>query len=343
MYVATSQLESERVAQARPDAELIEHGELGFYELLQSGMPRDEVELELAPRAVKRIGATRAIVDFDFPLGLADRLRADGVELTVDDEAVKSRRRVKTAAELAGIRRAQAAAEAGMAAAAELLRRAEPRDGILHVDGEPLLAEAVRAALRAACAERGAPAPPDVIVASVRQGFGHEAGTGPLPAGLPIEVDVWPRDERSGCWADMTRTFVVGGEPPEEALRQEALVSEVMEKVRARAAPGVSGQELHAIVCDAFEREGYRTQRTGPGEDPTEGFMFSLGHGVGLQVHEDPLLGIGSHSPLVPGDVLAVEPGLWDAGVGGVRYEDLLLITDDGCETLTRYPYELTP
>ncbi|HET8672290.1 MAG TPA: hypothetical protein VFL87_01540, partial [Thermoleophilaceae bacterium] len=67
VYIATSQLESRRVAQARPDAEVIEHGELGFYELLKTGMPRDEVELELTPRAVKRIGARRAVVDFDFP------------------------------------------------------------------------------------------------------------------------------------------------------------------------------------------------------------------------------------------------------------------------------------
>jgi len=343
VYIATSQLESRRVAQVRPDAEVIEHGELGFYELLKNGMSRDEVELELTPRAVKRMGARRAIVDFDFPLGLAERLREDGVELTVDDGAVKGRRRVKSDGELAGIRRAQEAAEAGMAAAAGLLRRAEPRDGILHLDGEPLLAETVRAALRAECAERGAHAPPDVIVASVRQGFGHEAGRGPLPAGLPIEIDLWPRDESSACWADMTRTFVTGGEPSEEVRRQEALVHEVMEKVRRKAAPGVSGQELHALACDVFEREGYRTQRTGPGEDPTEGFMFSLGHGVGLQVHEDPLLGLASHSPLVPGDVLAIEPGLWQRDVGGVRFEDLLLITDDGCETLTRYPYDLAP
>jgi Xaa-Pro aminopeptidase len=230
-----------------------------------------------------------------------------------------------------------------MAAAAALLRRAEAVDGTLHVDGSPLTAEAVRAALREACAERGAPTPPDVIVSSVWQGTGHEPGSGPLPAGLPIEIDLWPQDEESSCWADMTRTFVVGGEPPEETLRQERLVREALEAARDAVRPGITGRELHAITCDIFEREGYRTQRTGPGDDPSEGFQFSLGHGVGLEVHESPSLGQAGRNPLVPGDVLAIEPGLWDRNAGGVRFEDLLLVTEDGCETLTDYPYGLAP
>jgi Xaa-Pro aminopeptidase len=341
-FIGASSLERDRLAAARPDAELIDPADLGFHALLESGMSRDEVSLELVARAVKQIGLRDAIVDFEFPLGVAERLRADEVALTVDDEAVKLRRRAKSDAEMHGIRRAQTAAEAGMTAAAAVLSRAEPVDGTLNVDGEPLLAETVRAALREACEAHGAPAPPDVIVASVWQGTGHDPGTGPLPAGLPIQIDLWPRDEASGCWADMTRTFV-GGEPPEEVRRQERLVHEVFEAVRAAAKPGVTGRELHALTCDVFEREGYRTQRTGPGEDPSEGFQFSLGHGVGLQVHEDPSLGQAGRSPLVAGDVIAIEPGLWQREVGGVRFEDLLLITDDGCETLTRYPYDLTP
>jgi Xaa-Pro aminopeptidase len=342
-YILGSVLEAERMAAARPDAEIVSAAELGFHELLRSGMPRDQVELELVSRTAAHTGVREAIVDFDFALGVAERLRADGISLTVDDDAVRMRRRAKSEAEMAGIRRAQEAAHAGMAAAAAMLRRAEPVDGTLHVDGEPLLAETVRAALRAACAERGAPAPPDVMVVSIQQGFGHEPGRGPLPAGLPIQVDLWPRDEASGCWADMARTFLVGGEPSDEVRRQERLVHEVFERVREAVRPGVTGRELHGLTCDVFEREGYRTQRTGPGEDPTEGFQFSLGHGVGLEVHEDPGLGQAGLAPLVPGDVLAIEPGLWQRDVGGVRFEDLLLVTDDGCETLTDYPYGLTP
>jgi Xaa-Pro aminopeptidase len=341
--ILTGSLERERIAAVRPDAELIDYDDVGFYELLRGGQSREQIMLEMASRAVARIGLRDAIVDLEFPVGLADRLRADGVTLTPDHEAVAQRRRAKSDAELAGIRRAQKAAEAGMAAAAALLREAVPEGDTLVLDGAPLTAERVRAALREACAAHGAPAPPDVIVASVWQGFGHEAGSGPLPANLPIQIDLWPRDETSGCWADMTRTFVVG-EVDEATRAQEALVREAFEKVRETVRPGVTGRELHALTCDIFEAAGHRTQRTGPAEDDAnEGFQFSLGHGVGLDIHEDPGMGPSGRSPLVAGDVIAIEPGLWQREIGGVRYEDLLLLTEDGCETLTQYPYDLTP
>jgi Xaa-Pro aminopeptidase len=340
--ILTSALERDRIAAVRPDAQLVDYTELGFYELLESGLSRDALILEIVSRAVARFGVRDAFVDPEFPIAVADRLRADGLTLTPNHDIFADRRRVKSAAEMAGIRRAQAAAEAGMAAAAARFREAVPEGDAIVLHGKPLLAETVRAAIREACAAAGAPAPPDIIVASVWQGFGHEAGTGPLPANLPIQVDLWPRDETSGCWADMTRTFVVG-EVSEAVGAQEALVLEAITKVREAARPGVTGRELHALTCDIFEAAGHRTQRTGPGDDPYEGFQFSLGHGVGLMVHEDPGMGQTGRSPLVAGDVIAVEPGLWEREIGGVRYEDLLLITEDGCENLTRFPYDLTP
>src|SRR5262249_8521478 len=148
-----------------------------------------------------------------------DRLRQDGVVLTVDDAAVDLRRRAKTAAELDGMRAAQRAAETAMAAAAELLARAGPAEGGVRGGGQPRLAEDVPATLRGVAADHGAPCPPDIIVASVWQGGGHEPGSGPLPAGLPIHIDLWPRHEESACWADMARTFVVGEPAPEHAER----------------------------------------------------------------------------------------------------------------------------
>jgi Xaa-Pro aminopeptidase len=184
------------------------------------------------------------------------------------------------------------------------------------------------------------------MVASVRDGFGHEPGSGPLPAGLPIQVDLFPCHEETACWADMTRTFVVGqpvDEHGELIDAQQRLVRTALEGARAAIRPGVTGRALYDAVCDLFEAAGHRTQRTGPGEDPHEGFQFSLGHGVGLEVHEEPSLGLAGRQPFVAGDVLALEPGLWDRRIGGVRFEDLVLVTDDGAETLTQYPYELRP
>lgn len=342
-WIMSSNLERQRLAGCRPDAELLEIDELGLRELVDRGLKRNEINLELASRAAARTGITEAIVDFDFPLAVADRLRSDGISLRVDNSAVTTRRRRKSSHELAGIRRAQLAAEAAMAAAAALLGRAQADNGSLRLQGRPLTAERLRDAIRDTAWERGALMPPDVIVASVWQGTGHEPGRGPLPAGLPIEIDLWPCDQESGCWADMTRTFVAGGEAPDEVRRQETLVRRALDEARAAVRPGVNGRELHDHCCELFEAEGYRTQRTGPGDDPSEGFQFSLGHGVGLRVHEAPNLGRAGHEPLVAGDVLAIEPGLWQREVGGVRFEDLLLVTEEGCELLTSFPYSLHP
>ena len=346
--VLTTILERTRIAAAVPALELLDMFEFGLRALIvDERRSRDDAIREVVTRAVLHLGVRSAVVPGDFPLGLGDRLRAAGVGLAVDDEAIANRRRLKSAEELVGIRAAQRAAEAGMRAAASLLAAAQPDGhGRLSLGGRTLQAEDVRGAMRAACARCGAHCPPDVIVSSVWNGTGHEPGRGPLPAGLPIQVDLWPRDEATGCWADMTRTFLVGA-PAEGHARliaeQQRLVRAALEEARAMTRPGITGRELYDAACRRFEAAGRSTQHTGPGDDPAEGFQFALGHGVGLALHEAPGLGLAGAEPLVAGDVVAVEPGLWDRRIGGVRYEDLLLVTESGCETLTNYRYELAP
>jgi len=346
-YVLTTRLEKDRVQRQLPDAQLLDYFELGYKELVEGGLSMHEAGREVEVRAVRETRISEAIVPGDFPLGLGDRLREEGIVLTVDDAAVELRRRTKSPVELEGIRIAQHAAEAGMAAASQLLARAERgAEGRLELDGKPLLAEDVRTALREACAEHGAPCPPDVIVASVWQGGGgHEPGSGPLPAGLPIHVDIWPRHEASGCWADMARTFVAGDPEPEHAdliAEQARLVRDALTEALAAVRPGITGRELFDATCELFESAGFATQRTaGPGEE--NGFQHSLGHGVGLEVHEAPGLGLSGRDPLVEGDVIAIEPGLWDERAGGVCFEDLVLVTETGGEVLTRFPYDLAP
>ena len=344
--ILTSWLERDRILAVLPDVEILDFIELGMRGFVEQGMTRLEAEREVIAEAVTQLAIAEAVIPGDFPVAIADRLRGDGVTLTIDDELVSARRRVKRGAELEGIRCAQRAADAATARAAQLLAQASigPDGNLRTVDGEPLLAEAVRAELRRTCAEQGATCPADMIVASVRNGGGgHDPGNGPLPAGLPIQVDIFPRHEASACWADMTRTFVVG-EPTAENARliadQERLVRTALDQARAAVRPGVTGRELHEATCELFEAAGWATQRTGGGE---EGFQFALGHGVGLEVHEAPGLGFSGREPFVAGDVVAVEPGLWDKRIGGVRLEDLLLVTEDGCETLTASPYTLTP
>jgi Xaa-Pro aminopeptidase len=345
--VLTSWLERERVVRALPDTDVLDFFDLGWKELVAGGMSFAEADHETVARVVRQIGIDEAIVPGDFPLALGDRLRADGIVLTVDDDAVALRRRAKSAQELNGINAAQRAAAAGMTAARDLLSSARPTgEGDLHHDGKPLLAEDVRATLRAACAAHGAPAPPEVIVSSVRNGSaGHDPGSGPLPSGLPIVVDIWPRDEASGCWADMTRTFVVGRPAPEHArliAESERLVRLALDRAIAAVRPGITGGELYGLVCDLFESEGHRTQRTALGDDDEdEGFQSWLGHGVGLDIHEAPGLGPAGREALIAGDVVAIEPGLWDSRIGEVRFEDLVLVTADGGERLTRFPYDI--
>jgi len=341
--VLTNSLERDRLARAVPDVELVLGDELGLDDLVAEGMPRHEIDLELAARLCRRVDLRTAVVPPELPVVLADRLRADGIELRPDHAAFEARRRAKNDAELAGVRRAQVAAEAGMAACAALLREARAEGGELRRNGAPLLAEEVRAAIRDACAAHGAVAPSDTIVArSDLFPGGHDPGHGPLAPDVPITVDLWPRDEESGCHADMTRTFVVG-EPTAEVVAMHELSMEALRRSVAAARPGVTGRALYDIACDVFEAAGHPTQRTkAPGQPLTEGFYFSLGHGVGLEVHEAPGLGRTGTEPLVPGDVIAVEPGT-SRGGEAARVEDLVLVTEDGSETLTDFPYGLTP
>jgi len=342
-FVLTSSLEAERIQAVLEHATIVNMGEVGYYDLVDGGMARDEAEIEVVVRALRRWDVQQAVVAPDLPVAVADAIRATGVAVTVDSAVVEGRRRVKSAAELEGIRRAQRAAEAGMAAGEELIRNAERREGILRGrDGEPLTSERVRAAIRAACAEHEAPAPPGIMVVSALSGGGHDPGSGPLPADLPITIDLWPRDEASGCWADMTRTFV-NGEVTDEVETLRAVVLDALAQVRAAARPGVGGRELYDIAAGVIEAAGHPTQRTrAPGETLAHGFYFGLGHGVGLEVHEAPGMGLAAGDQLVAGDVIAIEPGIEGLErVGGVRYEDLVLITDDGSETLTNYHYDL--
>ncbi len=171
---------------------------------------------------------------------------------------------------------------------------------------------------------------------------GHNAGSGQIAPNEPIVFDLFPKDKATGCYSDMTRTYVVG-EPSDEVKEWHALVKEALESSTAGVRPGVNGRMLFKQVCDQFQEAGYKTQlNKEPGEVLEDGFFHSLGHGVGLEVHELPSMGRNGHD-LVPGDVITIEPGLYRSGYGGVRLEDIVVVTKDGHEVLTDYPYDLEP
>jgi Xaa-Pro aminopeptidase len=342
-HVIIASIERSRVAALDGGLDVHAFEEYGYDELLNGGAERAEAQLEVMIRACRSLGLERATVPSDFPIELADRLRATGIELAVDRAVFEARRRVKSEAELAGIRRAQAAAEEGMRAAAELLRRAEPNGDGLLADGGPLTCERIKAAIKEAVARAGASAGEDLIVShGAQSASGHEQGSGPIAPGEPVIIDLWPRDPASACFADMTRTFVVG-EAPDELRRYHELTREALDRSLAAVRPGVEGREVFRVSCEPYEQAGLPTLLSKqPGQVLEEGYFHSLGHGVGLEVHEAPALG-RAPDVLVSGDVITLEPGCYRPGFGGCRLEDLVLVTEDGAELLTSFPYELEP
>jgi Xaa-Pro aminopeptidase len=336
-----SSLEAERIRAADPGLEVIPPDALGWDDFLAAGIPYPEATLRVYVRACSELGVTAAVVPPSFPVELADRLRAEGVEISSGRDLFDRRRRSKNATELEGLRRAQAACEAALDVARAMLRSASV-DGTLVLDGEPLTCERIKAEVERVFAEHGAHADEFIVAHGPQTAIGHELGHGAIRPGEPVVFDLFPRDRATGVYTDMTRTYVVG-EPPAELVEWHRLCREALDRVVGAVRPGANGRDLMRIAADVFEERGHPTQFTKkPGEVLDHGFFHSLGHGVGLEVHERPLLSrVGDD--LVPGDVIAIEPGLYRPGFGGVRLEDVAIVTEDGIDVVTDYPYELEP
>ncbi|CAN5423551.1 hypothetical protein BH18ACT16_BH18ACT16_08870 [soil metagenome] len=317
--------------------------ELGSKELVRDeSVPSHVIESELVLRAVRRAGVGAVTVPPSFPVAVADHLRENGIGLEVDALSWVDRRRSKTPGELEGIERAQRAADVAMLTAAHLFRASEQTsDGFLRFDGEILTAELVREAMSTRLLAQGAESEEILVQPGDQCLKGHELGSGPIRAHESVVIDCFPRDRHSGAHTDMTRTFV-SGRPSEDLARLHKACRKALRIAYESLRPG--SDEAHSRVTEHFEALGFPTQRSHAGAGHLEeGFNHSLGHGVGLEVHEPPLLGRRSDK-LVVGDVVAVEPGLYFPGIGGVRLEDTVLITEDGIEYFTDpFPYDLEP
>ena len=304
------------------------------------------------------LDAESVLVPDRFPLGVADGLREAGVAVDVDrDGAVETVRARKTDEELDAVARAQAANEAAMAAAESLIADADVRaDGTLVVTGDgaddgdgatdgddadgpaPLTSERVREEIEVTLLRHGCALDETIVACGADAADPHDRGSGPLCAGEPIIVDIFPREKSSRYHADMTRTFSKG-EPSDAVAERFELTREALSAALDALEPGATGAEVHAAACDVYEAAGHPTLRSDP--DTETGFIHSTGHGVGLDVHERPSVNARGEE-LRPGHVVTVEPGLYDPAVGGVRIEDIVVVTEDGYENLTDYPVELT-
>ncbi len=277
----------------------------------------------------------------DFPLAMADALRERAFTLTPDDEDVLGDiRATKRDDEVDHVRTAQRANEAAMARAETLLAEATVEDGVLHHGGEALTSERIKEAIEVELLRHGC-ALDETIVACGEDGADpHDRGSGPVAADELLVIDVFPRDKATGYHADMTRTFC-RGTPTDEMRRRYETTHEAFEAALDALEPGADASAVDDAVCDVYEDAGYPTFRTD--ESAETGFIHSTGHGVGLDVHEGPSIGQGSDDTLEPGHVVTIEPGLYHPDHGGVRIEDLLVVTEDGYENLTDYPKGLTP
>jgi Xaa-Pro aminopeptidase len=311
--------------------EVVSLESLGLDELLGGGASLPEALRELVLRACRHIGIESAVAPGDFPLEVADHLRAGGITLRAEGADFDLRRRVKSAQELAGIRRAQFAADAAMAALREHLRAASAPTS-----------EEARALVRRTFIEHGTLPHDMVVIASAGQAADpHNEGSGPIARSVPIVVDIFPRDISSGGWGDLTRTLCLG-EPPAELKRWHADVFAAQQKALHAVAPGKTGGELNRIAAEHLAAQGHPTRIGAGGAPLTEGFIHYLGHGLGLELHEAPTLDEGGETLLV-GDVITIEPGLYRPGFGGCRIEDVALVTEGGHEVLSHAAYELAP
>jgi Xaa-Pro aminopeptidase len=279
-------------------------------------------------------GIRSVLVPSNFPLGLADRLRRLGVRVTPSLQPFFPEREIKSQDEVRHITRAQRAAEEGMQAAVALIRESRISGGWLYHGSAKLTAEMVRERIVAGAMRQGCLAS-HTIVACGEQGCDpHEVGHGPLRAHRPIILDIFPRSQSSGYWGDITRTIVKGkASEPVRALYEAVLAGQSLALRQIRA--GARGDTIHQGILDEFQRRGFQT---GVKNGRMQGFFHGTGHGVGLEIHELPRLSPCSQAPLKQGHVVTVEPGLYYSGIGGVRLEDLVVVSRTGMRNLTRFP-----
>jgi Xaa-Pro aminopeptidase len=326
-----SDLEIDRARAQAPHCRVVSLGEI------QRKLRRNGVKAPGFARVIRQIlrekKIRRAVVPDNFPLGLARELKKLGVKLK-PRAAIFPKREIKSADEVRKISAALMMAEVGMAEGMEVLRRSKiARNRKLIYHGLPLTSERLRAVIDCAVLQASGLAA-NTIVAGGRQACDpHERGHGPLRAHEPIIIDIFPRSQKTGYFGDITRT-VVRGRACEAARKLYDIVWHGQkigfEKIRAK----VKTAEVHKAVQDFFVKQGYKTGRR---NGRMEGFFHGTGHGLGLEIHEAPRLSAHSTDILRTGHVVTVEPGLYYPEIGGVRLEDVALVTTNGAKNLTRF------
>ena len=344
VVIVASPLEEGRARKESRAREVFSFDTFGAKEIAKTAETREELDAEIIKRFLASRGARRVAVGTYFPLGMAERLRAAGIEIVVD-RALSDRRRAKRPDEIVALEATQRATEDAWTRGVDALRRSTARkDGTLELDGEPFTAERLRGIVESRLLELGCVSEGAIIAPGKQAADPHMIGTGPLRAGEAIVMDIFPQHKATRYFADMTRT-VSKGEPAAEIAKMYEITKRAQDVGIKALRPGVTGREVHELVEDIIWEAGYDTLR--PGQQRSKdggaprGFIHGTGHGVGLEIHEMPTVGRSGTKPLAPGDVVTVEPGIYLPELGGVRLEDMLVITETGARNLTRAPRQL--
>ena len=323
--IIVSQMETGR-ASREATATVMTRTQAGLPEILKTETdPYRATAKMIAGQAGKKI-----LVPPNFPIALADAI-SEYCTIVVDGGTVQSMRAKKSKNELLLMNNVQKVTEKAMDRAISLIRRSSVKKGILHIDHKPLTSEYVKFAMHSLLLEHGCGAVDTIVSCGEDTAIPHMSGTGPLKSDEPIVIDLFPVEEKSGYYADMTRT-VVKGEPSMDIQEMYDALREAKQLGISRVKAGVSGADIHLAVVDFFKERGYETD--------TRGFVHNLGHGVGLQVHEMPTVGPAGKA-LESGNVITIEPGLYYPGIGGVRLEDIGVVTSKGFKNFTTFPEEL--
>ena len=299
---------------------------------------RETATAQSAAEFLVRIGCAEVVVDRSLPMIYAEMLGRAGVLVRCETEWGLIERRQKDASEIAAIRFAQQQTEEVMRVACQTIARAQTgAENILLVDGKPLTSERMQSMIDIWLLERGFSNPMSIVAGGPVGADCHDHGHGPLRSMQPIIVDIFPRDKKSLYNGDCTRT-VVHGKISEKLTRMHAAVAKAKAAATSAVRSGVTGQFVHEATCLSMESSGYQMGFAPEGaSDDFTSMTHGTGHGLGLEVHEPPLLALGGPELLV-GDVVTIEPGLYCKAVGGIRIEDIVVVTEDGCLNLNSLP-----
>ncbi|MFM2296164.1 MAG: Xaa-Pro aminopeptidase [Verrucomicrobiota bacterium] len=335
-HIVMSDLEIDRARIQAPHCRVHSLSKL-HKKLRDSGMKRPSLA-DVTVLLLRELRVKKVFVPDNFPLGLANDLAKQKISVTAKRDGFFPTRELKTPDEIRHLTAALRLTEAGLAAGIAALRASKiGKARQLVYRGAALTSERLRAVIDCAVIEAGG-LPANTIVAGGEQGCDpHERGHGPLRAHEPIILDIFPRAAATGYYGDLTRT-VVRGRASEAVRNIYDTVFAGQQTAFKLMRPGVPTADVHAAVQKLFEARGYQTgQRNGR----MEGFFHGTGHGLGLEIHESPRMGATSPGKLQTGQVITVEPGLYYPGIGGVRLEDVAVITAGNPRNLTVAPKNL--